>query len=99
RKLDQVRPSYRFDETCQGTLPEALIAFLESASYEDAVRNAISLGGDADTLACITGGVAEAFYGGIPEDLAQQAMARVDDQLAATIRQFRKRFGLLSGIE
>lgn len=99
RKLDQVRPSYHFDETCQGTVPEALTAFLESASYEDAVRNAISLGGDADTLACITGGVAEAFYGGIPEDLKQQATARLDGQLISTIRQFRKRFSLLPGIE
>ena len=99
RKLDRIRPSYQFDETCQGTVPEALIAFLESASYEDAIRNAISLGGDADTLACITGGVAEAFYGGVPDDLAQQATARLDDQLAATIRQFQKQFDLLPGIE
>jgi ADP-ribosylglycohydrolase len=96
RKLDQIRLSYRFNETCQGTVPEALIAFLESTSYEDAIRNAISLGGDADTLACITGGVAEAFYGCIPEDLAQQATARLDDQLASTIHQFRERFGLVS---
>jgi ADP-ribosylglycohydrolase len=97
RKLDQIRPFYRFSESCQGTVPEALIAFLESASYEDAIRNAISLGGDADTLACITGGVAEAFYGGVPEDLAQCALAKLDDQLGATIQRFRKRFGLVSG--
>jgi ADP-ribosylglycohydrolase len=97
RTLDQIRLSYRFNETCQETVPEALVAFLESTSYEDAIRNAISLGGDADTLACITGGVAEAFYGGVPEALAQQAMARLDDSLASTVQQFRKRFGLSSG--
>lgn len=58
--LDEIRPTYRFDETCQGTVPQALRAFLKSTGYEDAIRNAVSLGGDADTLACITGGVAEA---------------------------------------
>ena len=94
RKLDQIRPSYCFNETCQRTVPEALIAFVESTSYEDAIRNAISLGGDADTLACITGGVAEAFYGGVPEDLVQQATARLNDRLLVKIHQFRRRFGL-----
>ena len=63
RTLEDIRPSYRFDVSCQGTVPQAIIAFLESTSYEDAVRNAISLGGDSDTLACITGGIAEAYYG------------------------------------
>ena len=61
-----IRPWYSFDVSCQGTVPEATIAFLDAQSYEDAVRNAISLGGDSDTLACITGGIAEAFYGGVP---------------------------------
>jgi ADP-ribosylglycohydrolase len=61
RKLENIRPCYRFDVSCQGTVPEAIIAFLESDSYEDAVRNAVSLGGDSDTLACITGGIAEAY--------------------------------------
>ncbi len=60
--LDRIRPQYEYDITCQGTVPQAVTAFLESEDFEDAVRNAISLGGDADTLACITGGVAEAFY-------------------------------------
>ena len=59
RRLDDIRPSYKFDESCQGTVPPAIIAFLESQDYEDAIRKAISLGGDADTLACITGGIAE----------------------------------------
>ena len=96
RKLDQIRLTYHFNETCQETVPEALVAFLESTSYEDAIRNAISLGGDADTLACIAGGVAEAFYGGVPEDLVLQVMARLDYSLVTTVQQFRKRFDLSS---
>ncbi len=67
RSVDEIRPGYSFRISCQETVPEAIVAFLDSASYEDAVRNAISLGGDSDTLACITGGVAEAYYGPVPE--------------------------------
>ena len=92
--LDQIRPTYRFDETCQGTVPQALIAFFESTSYEDAIRNAISLGGDADTLACITGGIAEAFYGGIPQALTLRAKRLLDPKLTDVIHRFRNRFGL-----
>jgi len=92
--LDEIRPSYSFDETCQGTVPQAIIAFLESTSYEDAIRNAISLGGDADTLACITGGIAEAFYGGIPLDIAASAKQLLDPKLTDGIHRFRDRFGL-----
>jgi ADP-ribosylglycohydrolase len=69
RTVDEIRPRYSFDVSCQGTVPEAIIAFLNSDSYEDAVRNAISLGGDSDTLACITGGIAEAFYGSVPQSI------------------------------
>jgi len=91
--LDQIRPTYRFNETCQQTVPQALVAFLESTGYEDAIRNAISLGGDADTLACITGGIAEAYYG-VPEDLSRQCLDRLDNRLAAVIQRFRARYGL-----
>lgn len=91
-RLDEIRPSYNFDETCQGTVPQALTAFFESTSYEDAIRNAISLGGDADTLACITGGIAEAFYGGVPQDLGKTVVARLDERLVAVIDRFRERF-------
>ncbi len=69
REVDDIRPTYTFDVSCQGTVPEAIIAFLDSQSYEDAIRNAISLGGDSDTLACITGGIAEAFYGAVPSHI------------------------------
>ena len=75
RTVDGIRPDYRFDETCQGTVPEAIICALESTSFEDAVRNAISLGGDADTLAAIAGPIAEALHG-IPEQLVATAKER-----------------------
>jgi ADP-ribosylglycohydrolase len=94
-RLDQIRPTYGFDETCQGTVPQALAAFFESTSFEDAIRNAISLGGDADTLACITGGIAEAYYGGVPGDLAARVIAMLDEQLVAVVERFRERFSLL----
>jgi ADP-ribosylglycohydrolase len=94
-RLDQIRPTYDFDETCQGTVPQALAAFFESTSYEDAIRNAISLGGDADTLACITGGIAEAYYGGVPQDLVAPVRAMLDKRLVGVVDQFRERFGLV----
>jgi len=75
RALDEIRPSYHFDETCQGSVPEAIIAFLESTDYEDAVRKAVSLGGDADTLACMTGGIAQAHYGLSPTTLLKRSEA------------------------
>ena len=93
-RLDEIRPTYRFDEACQRTVPQALTAFLESTSYEDAIRNAISLGGDADTLACITGGIAEAYYGGVPEELSTRVMAILDPRLVSVIDRFHERFGL-----
>lgn len=92
--VDSIRPEYTFNESCQGTVPQAIIAFLDSEDYEDAVRLAISLGGDADTLACITGGIAEAFYGGVPAAIADHALALLDDDLRATVARFRERYGL-----
>lgn len=90
--LEEIRPNYSFDETCQGSVPQAIIAFLESVSYEDAIRKAISLGGDSDTLACITGGIAEAFYGGIPEHIEKKTMEILDDRLREVILKFRKKY-------
>jgi ADP-ribosylglycohydrolase len=94
--IDKIRPAYAFDGTCQGTVPQALIAFLESTNYEDAIRNAISLGGDADTLACITGGIAEAYYKMIPQDLARKAKQLLDPKLVDVIHRFRTQFSLAS---
>jgi ADP-ribosylglycohydrolase len=88
RTVDDMRPSYHFDVSCQGTVPEAIIAFLDSDSYEDAVRNAVSLGGDSDTLACITGGIAEAFYGGVPDEIK----AKVEELLTPDLWKVTKVF-------
>jgi ADP-ribosylglycohydrolase len=94
RRLDDIRPTYGFDESCQGTVPPALIAFLESNDFEDAIRKAISLGGDADTLACITGAVAEAHYGGVPDHIATRTLGVLDDRLRGVVDRFRQRYGL-----
>ena len=90
RTLDQIRPVYQFNESCQETVPEAIIAFLESTDFEDAIRNAISLGGDSDTLACITGGIAEAFYGGVPKDIAEKALSYLDPDMREVVEEFRE---------
>ena len=87
RKLDQIRPTYHHLESCQETVPEAITAFLESTGFEDAVRLAVSLGGDADTLGAITGSIAEAAYG-IPGDIRDEALARLDPRLKAVLDRF-----------
>ena len=84
RTLNEIRPSYSFDVSCQGTVPEAIIAFLESNGFEDSIRNAISLGGDSDTLAAITGSIAEAAYE-IPEDIKKKALTYLPKHLLAVI--------------
>lgn len=85
--LDEIRPGYQFNETCQGTVPQALMAFFESTSFEDAIRNAISIGGDSDTLAAITGGVAEACYG-VPAELKARAKTYLDAELLEILTQY-----------
>ena len=92
RTVDDIRPTYSFDVSCQGTVPEAIIAFLDSDSYEDAVRNAISLGGDSDTLACITGGIAEAFYGDIPEDIQEKVQEYLTPDLWQVTETFCQKY-------
>ena len=86
--LDQIRPSYSFDVTCQGSVPQAIRAFLESADFEDAIRNAVSLGGDSDTQACMAGALAEAFYGGLPQDIARESLSRMDEFLRGIVYDF-----------
>ena len=91
-RLDDIRPGFQFDVSCLGTVPPAILAFLESTDYEHAVRLAVSLGGDADTLACIAGGIAQAYYGGVPGPIREQAWERLDDDLRAVIEEFEARF-------
>ena len=90
--IAQIRPTYCFDVSCQGSVPQSIIAFLESTSYEDAVRNAISFGGDADTMACIAGAIAEAYYGGVPDAIKSEVMGRLDDRLRGVVKEFTERF-------
>jgi ADP-ribosylglycohydrolase len=90
RTLDEIRPAYSFKENCQETVPEAITAFLESKDFEDAVRNAISLGGDSDTLAAIAGSIAEAYYG-VPDEIAAKAFSYLDDTLSSVISAWREK--------
>lgn len=87
RTLDEIRPSYHMDETCQKTVPEAIIAFLEAKDFEDAIRNAVSLGGDTDTLGAITGSIAEAYYG-IPEWLMTECRKRINRDMRVVLDDF-----------
>jgi ADP-ribosylglycohydrolase len=94
RSLAEIRPEYEFDVTCQGSVPEAIIAFLESTSYEDAVRNAVSLGGDSDTQACIAGGIAQAHYGMPPVEIVDLVREILPDDLWTITEVFCDRFGI-----
>ena len=90
--LDEIRSAYRFDVSCQGSVPQAFEAFFESTGFEDAIRNAISIGGDSDTIAAITGGIAEAYYG-IPADIRALALTFLDDLQLHIVNAFEARFG------
>ena len=86
RTVDGIRPHYRFDATCQGTVPQALVCALEAADFEDAIRNAISIGGDSDTVGAIAGGVAEALFG-IPDSLAREGLDRLPKDMKGVITE------------
>jgi len=92
RTVDEIRPGYAFNESCQGTVPEAIVAFLDSTDFEDAIRNAVSLGGDSDTLTCITGGIAQAFYGEVPAMIQQEVWQRLDEPLKRVTEAFCDRY-------
>lgn len=79
RTYEYLNRTYDWESSCQGTVPEAIIAFLESSDFEDAIRKAVSMGGDSDTLACITGGIAEAFYSGVPEEIRSKVLERLPE--------------------
>ena len=90
--VDEIRPYVRFDETCQVSVPQAIIAFLDSVNYEDAVRKAVSLGGDADTQACIAGGIAQAFYKQIPEYILEETRQILEPELLQIVDEFNMRY-------
>lgn len=87
--LDEIRPSYSFDSTSQGSVPQAIRAFLESDSFEEAIRNAVSLGGDSDTLAAMAGSLAEAAYG-IPDEIKTEGLSYLDDELKDVLSRFQR---------
>jgi ADP-ribosylglycohydrolase len=88
RSLDDIRPTYQWDSTCPGSVPESIIAFLESTDFESAVRNAILLGGDADTMAAISGSIAEAYYGGLPREIESEVRRRLSPEMLNVMDQF-----------
>lgn len=87
RTCDEIRPSYHHIESCQETVPEAITAFMEGTNFEDVIRTAVSLGGDCDTLTCIAGGMAEAFYK-MPKDMKLQVRSRLPDEMLAVLDRF-----------
>jgi ADP-ribosyl-[dinitrogen reductase] hydrolase len=93
RTIQEIRPGYRFNVTCQGSVPEAIIAFLESTDFESAIRLAISLGGDSDTIACITGGIAEAYYKEIPEYIVENTLKLLPEEFIKLIVEFSSKYG------
>ena len=88
RTVDSIRPAYKFSARCAESVPEAIIAFLDSDSFEDALRNAVSLGGDSDTQAAIAGSIAEGFYG-IPDFIQERVLSMLDDFLRGKVMEFR----------
>ena len=93
RTVDGIRPSYSFDVSCQGTVPEAIISFVSADNYEDAIRNAISLGGDSDTLACITGAIAEAYYGPVAQSIFDKVKVILPGDLWGIAEGFCGKYG------
>ena len=89
RTCDEIRPGYYHDETCQKTVPEAITAFLEGEDFEDVIRTAVSLGGDCDTLTCIAGSIAEAFYG-VPQEMIDECQKRLPDDMLAIVNRFEE---------
>ena len=94
RTVDEVRPHYEFDVSCQGSVPESMLSFFESDDFEAAVRKAISLGGDSDTMACIAGGIAQAYYRKIPEYIVKEVRARLPEEFLQIIDEFETTFGI-----
>ena len=91
--IADILPDYQFDETCQGSVPQSLIVFLQANSYEDTIRKAISLGGDADTMACIAGSIAEAWYGSVPENIVTETRKRLPQEFLNVIDEFNEKYG------
>ncbi|MCP4130080.1 MAG: ADP-ribosylglycohydrolase family protein [bacterium] len=94
RKIDTIRKSYKFDVSCQGSVPESIIAFLESTDLESAIRLGVSLGGDADTIGCMAGGIAQAYYQKIPQEIYKKVEELLTEELFETVKIFNKQFNV-----
>jgi len=92
RHVDEIRPSYRFNESSQETVPQAIRSFIDSTDFEDALRTAVSLGGDTDTLTCITGGIAQAYYKGVPDWIQEKVYGILDDRLGGITKAFMEKY-------
>ena len=92
KHVDEIRPTYSFDVSSQGTVPQAIRAFIDSTDFEDAIRTAVSLGGDTDTLACITGGIAQAFYDSVPGPIEEKVYSILDERLGKITAIFMERY-------
>ena len=91
--IESIRTWYKFDESCKGTVPQSIICFLESTNFEDAIRKAIYIGGDSDTIACIVGGIAEAYYG-ITQDIRETVMEYLTEELGEVVEEFYRRINM-----
>jgi ADP-ribosylglycohydrolase len=91
RTVDKIRPNYKFYASCQKSVPESIICFLDSISFEDCIKNCVSLGGDADTMGAIAGGIAEAYYG-IPEELEEKVYRYLPDEFIGIVKRFKDTF-------
>jgi ADP-ribosylglycohydrolase len=91
-RIDEIRTYYRWDATCPGSVPQAITAFLESTDFEDTIRKAVSIGGDSDTIACMAGAIAEAYYGNAPTAIADEAYKHLDKRMIAVVEAFRQRY-------
>ena len=92
RTVESIRPTYGFDVSCQGSVPESIITFLDADDYVSTVRNAISLGGDADTMACIAGGIAQACYKEVPADVVADVRKKLPRELLTVVDRFNERY-------
>jgi ADP-ribosylglycohydrolase len=92
KHVDEIRPTYEYDVSSQGTVPQAIRSFIDSTDFEDAIRTAVSLGGDTDTLACITGSIAQAFYGGVPEPIVKKVYEILDERLGNITSEFMGKY-------
>ena len=92
RTIDEIRPTYKFDVSCQGSVPESIIAFLESENFEDAIRIAISIGGDSDTIACMAGAIAEAYYKSIPTEMIEKVNEYLPEEFQNIIEDFKNKY-------